>query len=206
MGSTKKLRGIKGETIKLNLKKYISRGDNIFVLIILALTVVWGFVGIAHEPWKNWEVAAVFLTFIYSCWLFANGFWIKRNFKGLPIGKTGVIVLSIIFLGIVSYSLAFNQYDRWKIMLLLFIAAMLCSITDYLLGNESKNNPTFNGFNKLFYYSDLPITIAFGILFGYSLKMHGNEIMDPFFSGAIAFQMILSNFLWSFFDDKVFEN
>ena len=190
--------------MELNFKKYISKGDNIFVLVTLAFTIVWGFVGTAHEPWKNWEVATVFLTFIYSVWVFANGFFIKKHFSGLPIEKTGVIVLSIFSLCVVTVILVFFQFDRWLIMLLLFITAVLCSLMDYLLGKEEKE--CFSGFNKLFYYSDLPITIAFGVLLAYSIKMHDNKIMDSFFSGAIAFQMILSNFLWSFFDDKVFEN
>ena len=36
--------------------------------------------GYGHEPWKNWEVATVFLTLIYTGWFYYNGFFGKKHF------------------------------------------------------------------------------------------------------------------------------
>jgi hypothetical protein len=170
--------------------------------------------GISKEPWKNWEDASIFFTWIYTFWLYMDGFFKSKKFKGLAIETIGLIVLAVIVLLAVVVFLTFNllhefnakafwETPRWVVMLALLLSAALFSYIDFLLGEEKRDYSS--GYNKIFYYSDLPITFAFIILFIYSLKMSANTMCDPFFSGAIAFQMMLSNFLWSFMDDKVFE-
>lgn len=208
--------------MKLMLRKYLKKNDNKFVLIILGLTIIWGmfgstFLGIfgpSKEPWKNWEDASIFFTMIYTVWLYFDGFFISAKFEGIGIKRTGLIVSACIALMAVVVLLIIDfihrldltthlQFPRYFVMVLLLISAALFSSIDFLLGEENKDYSS--GYNKIFYYSDLPITFVFAILFLYSLMMNGNAICDPFFSGAIAFQMMLSNLLWSFMDDKVFE-
>lgn len=118
--------------MKLDLKLYLARKDNIFVLIILLLTVLWGFFGISSKPWQNWELAAVVFTFIYAVVLYFNGFFNKntKHFEKLENRKVGLIVLGIILLALVSFFLIANflhefndnfwSFDRRLIMGILF--------------------------------------------------------------------------------------
>lgn len=75
-----------------------------------------------------------------------------------------------------------------------------------------------NDFKYSVFTSDLPITISFLFLFLYSLsldtivKIHNvsdieilNNGFEYFFSGAIAFQIMYSNAIWIFTDDKFFK-
>lgn len=207
--------------MKLNTKKYFAKRSNLFVLAILSLTVIYGVFGFSKQLWKNWEDAAVFFTLVYTIFLYAKGFFIKdrttnkATFEGLPLAKIGLIALGVIILAIVTTFQVFNvihefrpeslfETSRWIIILLLFLMAAIFSWIDYLIGNAGL--PVSNDFMRSFYYSDLPVTFAFGILFCYSVKMDGETNMDPFFGGAIAFQMMMSNFLWSFMDDKIFDH
>ena len=68
--------------MRLNFKKYFSKGNNWFVITILLLTILYGlfagriFSGLSNKLWKNWEDAAVVFTLIYTIWLYLNGFFI----------------------------------------------------------------------------------------------------------------------------------
>lgn len=204
--------------MKLNWTAYWAKNDNKFVLIILALTVLYGFFGFCEKPWRNWEDAAVIFTFIYTCYIYIDGFFISKKFAHLMskgrIHILGLVVLGILGLLVVVGFLISNKilesinhisfkFPRWSIMCALFVAALLLSAIDKIFGNANKDYS--EGYSKIYYYSDLPISLAFGILFVYSLSVDESDTMDAFFAGSIAFQMMLSNFLWSFMDDKVFE-
>ena len=59
-------------------------------------------------------------------------------------------------------------------------------------------------------YSDIPVTIGFGTLLVYSYYI-GNDVikdknLEHFFEGAIAFQMISSNIIWMYNDDKFWKS
>lgn len=59
-------------------------------------------------------------------------------------------------------------------------------------------------FRSTVFMSDLPLAIAFLVLTIYSIFIDYCIQMDYFFSGAIAFQMMASNAVWIFNDDKIF--
>jgi len=73
---------------------------------------------------------------------------------------------------------------------------------------EIKSKNRFSGLSKDFrsavFMSDLPLSIAFLVLTIYSIFIDYCIQMDYFFSGAIAFQMMASNAVWIFNDDKIF--
>lgn len=60
-------------------------------------------------------------------------------------------------------------------------------------------------FRSAVFMSDLPLAIAFLVLAIYSIFINHCSQLDYFFSGAIAFQMMASNAVWIFNDDKIFE-
>jgi len=66
-----------------------------------------------------------------------------------------------------------------------------------------------DSFKNSLFMSELPITISFVILAlcstYYRLIGLDKNIIDPFFSGAVAFQMICSNAVWIFTDDPIIE-
>jgi len=53
--------------------------------------------------------------------------------------------------------------------------------------------------------SDFPAAVVFFILFLYAIMMPRSEQMEYFFSGALAFQMMASNFIWVFNDDIIYQ-
>jgi hypothetical protein len=58
-------------------------------------------------------------------------------------------------------------------------------------------------------FSDIPVSVAFVVLSCYSLILGdiklSTEHMDSFFAGAVAFQMIISNIIWTVNDDAIIE-
>ena len=64
-------------------------------------------------------------------------------------------------------------------MVLLTVVTGLASYIDYLVGREG--NP---GYARLFYFSDIPITLSFFILSIFAFIQRSNVSLEPFFSGA----------------------
>jgi len=191
--------------MRFNLKLYIKKSWH--NVLILLLTVLYGFFGVSCDPWKNWELASVVVILIYTLILYVDGFFISKRFKGLTMPKLGLFLPALATIALMLWFLINNSfheffpesmkyYGRLKIMGMLFLTSGILSWIDYEVG---KNENIC--FIKIFYYSDLPVTITFLILFIYSIVMNRNQKFDPFFSGAIAFQMIISIFLWSLFTD-----
>lgn len=215
--------------MKIKVKDYFTKWDNWLVLLFLFLTVYYGIFsklpfinflkGDENEVWKNWENASVAFTILYTVILYSKGFFIKEKtsrkttFEGLKIKHIGVIILAfLVIICIIIFQLSPRVRgiispilinDRSFFMALLFLMALFFSIIDYLIARGEYAISKM--YSKCFWYSDLPVTLAFGTLFAYSLYIHNNATMAPFFAGAVAFQMILSNLLWSLLDDNLFE-
>lgn len=94
---------------------------------------------------------------------------------------------------------------RTNKMLMLLISSILYCIIDILM-IKWKNDVINYHINLK--YSDAPIAISLLILWLYSIYLGDtviiNDNLESFFSGAIAFQLIVSNIIWSFSDDKFF--
>ena len=191
--------------MKFNLRLYLKKSwHNILIMLI---TILYGFFGVSSCPWKNWELASVAVMLVYTLLLYADGFFISKHFEELTIPKLGLFLPALVIIGFMLWFLINNsfheffptltKYDRWKIMGMLFLTSGILSWIDYEIGKKKNIR-----FIKIFYYSDLPITITFLILLIYSRFMKENQELEPFFSGAIAFQMMISIFLWSLFTDE----
>ena len=203
--------------MKFNTKAYMTRKTTWYSFLSLLLAVIWGFFGGNGTPWHNWEGAAILFTFIITVVLFIDGFFGEQVYDldssdiKDTIKKIGIMALCVFAIAILTYILINNMFfkdisssrmSRSKIMFILFSIACIFGLYDSLLGRYAKEK-YIRGFQRAFYYFDIPTILAFGILFIYSFKV--GDSMEPFFSGAIAFQMILTIFLWSFNNPNVFE-
>ena len=191
----------------LNFNRWFNK-SKLYLCFFLSV-IIWGMFGIQDSTWRNWEDASVFLTLILTFIVYYNGFWGEKNFKGIQHEKIGYFFLVIIgtLIGIVALLINalhyyFPQYisyemPRFIVMPIILVISILLSYIDYQVG---KNNYIF--MMKLFYYSDLPIIITFLILSIYSILYMDSKELEPFYSGAIAFQMMISILLSSLFVDK----
>ncbi len=157
-------------------------------------------------------------TFIYTCFIYREGYK-KKYFNDIGGEKTALIVVSIFaLLGVFLVSL--NEYfrififltDRRSSMVCLFLTALLFVILDFTLAKAlvHQQPPISKAFFLSMKFSDIPISIAFAILTLYAFTLGENKIdqehMDAFFGGTIAFQMMLSNIIWTLTDDVFVEH
>ncbi|MCK5615900.1 hypothetical protein KAR91_79280 [Candidatus Pacearchaeota archaeon] len=162
---------------------------------------------------KVWEMASSLLTAIYTTW-----FWCNKGGRGRVIldklkdgenqEKVGVIIqilmavvlLSAIFL--INFSTFFFKLEKFSVLfhgltLLLMVAtfALFCRI-DHLICRNNVSGKIRRDFNYALKNSDIPGVISFCVLAVYFVFVH-NYPMRLFFSGAIAFQMLFSSFIWA---------
>lgn len=183
-------------------------------LFLLILGVGYGFLGVSEDPWMNWEHSSIGITFILTGIMYVDGFFLKKNFVNLDISKVGLMVLAIIAIVISSgvlvshaayefdpnskFSMSIARSIRMGVLLLSVIAL---SWIDYSIGKNG--NPEYR---KLFFYSDVPVSVTIGILFAFALVQGVNSGLEPFYSGAIAFQMMMSILIWTFVSsDEIIE-
>lgn len=204
--------------------------DNVLVVTMIVIIVLYGFLnGDSSSICKNWEDISIVATLFYAITIYLYGFFNKK-FSGLSENQKGFIGI-IVFLIIPMISLTFifgflkNHFnwalkiyndhlivDRvWRMGILVIVAVLFC-VVDYIMwkyANTDKINYATN-----FWYSDIPVTIAFVVLLGYAYYLTYNPTYlatsnyslanyEHFFEGAIAFQLILSNIVWMYNDDKL---
>ena len=154
---------------------------------------------------------------IYTGYIYYNG--VKEKFFKNLDGLTGIFLGASFFGLIVLTLLASNElthlfthpFGRIEIMFLLVLTTLLFVIVDFLLFKflYSSLPKVSKSYLLSLIFSDIPITLAFIILTVYAVLLKKeNELrnMDAFFGGTIAFQMILSNIIWTFTDDIFLEN
>jgi len=188
----------------------------LFVLtVILGMTRFFNFSSLA--PWKNWEVAALGYTIIYTGIIYFDG--LMKNYFNNIDGRI-VALLFIPFLGLsFSFILSLGAYShlfnftldrRWS-MCCLWITTFFFVVVDFILFKElsSRLPRVSKAYLQSLKFSDFPIFIAFAALTAYAFYIGKDEIdrehMDSFFSGTIAFQMMLSNIIWTLTDDVFLE-
>lgn len=177
--------------------------SKLYLFFLLGI-VLWGLFGLNKNSCHNWEEASITLTLILTILIYAQGFWGPKKFQSVDFSKVGLFVIALLAVLItIGFLMAdtIHQYfpnlvnielPRWGIMALILFTSLLLSWMDYQIGKE---DDIF--MMKLFYYSDLPIIVTLIILLTYSIFNRNNHVVDPFFSGAIAFQMSISIFLAS---------
>lgn len=196
--------------------------DNILIILLMLFVVIFPFwKGTEGNYGQIWEDVSIVATLFYAFSIYLAGFIFKK-FEGLDDwhkGLIGIIVLLIIPLISISYILGFlsifstrmdNLYNEYFIlyrygkMIVLLIVSLLFTLVDYIMLKKA-NNGKINFATNL-YVSDIPVSIVFLVLLIHAIYV-GNETIEKnnlnhFYEGAIAFQMIFSNIIWMYNDDK----
>lgn len=196
--------------------------DNILIIILMLFVIIFPFwKGTEGNYGQIWEDVSIVATLFYAFLIYAAGF-IFKQFEGLKDwhkGLIGFIVLFLIPVISISYIVGFlrifypemdeiyNEYlnlYRYGKMIILLIVSLLFTLVDYIMlknANDGKINYATN-----FYVSDIPVSIIFAILLVHSIYVGDEAIktnaLNHFYEGAIAFQMIFSNIIWMYNDDK----
>jgi hypothetical protein len=167
---------------------------------------------------KAWEVTSYLLTLSYTAWFW---FWSptgkeilkeissKGDGDGLPAG--GKIVIAMALIGVVTY-LHLDESNIFKrlhldeinlapinIFLLSLVYLIFCWIDKLVIRHSSKEQVK-RDFKVTYNNSDRPSLIAFVALFIYAVFVRvfvKGETMELFFSGAIAFELLLSSIVWA---------
>src|SRR6185312_12374856 len=185
-------------------KRYWKRRENRLILAIFVSTIILGMFGSRIRPWESWEGSAIVFTLLYTVWIYVDGFFVHKHLGDLGVKKTGIAGLTIIgalLLGVVAWVFtkalfsdelhSSTNLNRPIIMFCLFSSSLAFCILDRIVATAGKEYSAT--YKRLFQYSDLPICVAFFILWLYSFKVKAMPSMDIFFAGAIAFQMMVSN-------------
>jgi len=165
------------------------------------------------QPWQDWELSAIMFTLFYTAYVYGNGF-LQKYYDDIGGQRSALLIISGVMLFIASL-LAVNDHLGWfnwypkvrGLLVLLAITASLFAYVDFNFGYflQPKHPKVSAAYFASLVFSDIPTAIAFTILAGYAFGLGPDKIkkenMDAFFGGAIAFQMIVSNLIWTLTDD-----
>ena|ERR1041385_3393072 len=156
--------------------------------------------------WLFWEAAALVSTIIFNVLFYVLGFFLPPQMF-LQLRKGGYIGL-IVLLELLSIAgLGFATWISLKekscsIQLLLILATIVClGIIDWVMARQSTAETVRKDFQSSLDLNDKPALVAFTVLLIFSLIYsitHGatntyDNSFRAFIGGAIAFQMIASN-------------
>lgn len=184
----------------------------IFIFVVFFGLLGHLIVGPAGHTWKfwhYWEVGALVSTTAYNLIFYVVGFFVPPRFfvngnlkKEWFIGLIGpLMILSIGVFGGATY-ISFTG-GSFKLQLSLILVGVLSFlIFDWRMECESKNEDISEDFHASVRLNDLPAVAAFTVLWLFSLVYRPGdegavsenfELFRAFIGGAIAFQMIASN-------------
>lgn len=179
-------------------------------VLVLGLTIYLGFTLKTDEYFQGWEQACVYSTLIYTALIFVTGL-LGDKFEGVS-RKQGVII-SLLLFGVILCAISTLKEELVFIevslnrtgLMVLYCAISWC----YLAVNIvliTANIPEKDEIINSIKYCEGPISLTFIILAIYALDLYCRQSDDPginpFFSGAVAFQMILSNVIWGIIDNN----
>jgi hypothetical protein len=156
--------------------------------------------------WHHWELAALGSTCLFNALFYLLGLVIApRMFLHLKkqalVGVIPLLMLFSVVLLIQATRISLqNGNCMFQLVLLLVVAALLLAV-DAIMAKQSKNEKVRQDFKASVTLNDIPACIAFLALFAFSIVYHHDKpaSFDPtfraFVGGAIAFQMLLSNWV-----------
>jgi hypothetical protein len=188
----------------------------IWVVIFIGMFIV-GFLGVTEKYfWHYWEYAALGSTVLYATLFYLLGFFFRRKvFMTLKDGKDiGLAIPCMLgavgFLGYASYVSYSN--GNCNEQLIFIVAGSICFLLlSLIMTRRSNDQAVREDFKTSLILNDMPVAVAFGLLLAYSYRFHviyaGEPLTDKspptelqiraFIGGAIAFQMILSNWIFA---------
>ena|ERR1051326_207988 len=197
-----------------HVRRYVRRNWWVITFIFIP-PVLWGILKGDSSPWQDWEEGSVVMTITYAIIVYV------KLFRDDEVDKKSIlwVLPALFFISLAAVLSIFGDGDisikghalrstrTWN-MGLLFVGSFLFCVVDIIL---SRSGCYRNSYINSLKFSDIPVTIAFLILLIYSWRIGRSSpelatLMEPFFGGAVAFQMMLSNVVWSFTDDAIFDS
>jgi hypothetical protein len=156
--------------------------------------------------WHHWELAALGSTCLFNALFYLIGFFMApRMFlhlnKQVYVGLIPILMLFIV--GLLVQATVISLHDgscMLQLALLLAVAMLLCAF-DYIMAKQSQDEMVRQDFMASVVLNDIPACIAFLALLAFSRVYHSSEVnaydapFRAFIGGAIAFQMLLSNWV-----------
>lgn len=196
-----------------HVRRYVRRNWWV-ILFIFIPPVLWGILKGDPSPWQDWEEGSVVMTITYAIIVYV------KLFRDDEVDKKSILLVlpALFFISLAAVLSIFGNSDitvkgyvfrstrTWN-MGFLSLGSLLFCVVDIILSRSGRYK---NSYINSLKFSDIPVTIAFLILLIYSWRISQSSpelatLMEPFFGGAVAFQMMLSNVVWSFTDDAIFD-
>ena len=156
--------------------------------------------------WHHWELAALGSTCLFNALFYLIGFFMApRMFlhlnKPVYVGVIPILMFSTVGLLILATIVSLNDGScMLQLALLLGVTALLWAF-DSVMAKQSQDEKVRQDFKASVVLNDIPACIAFLALLAFSAVYHSGMVKpyDPtfraFIGGAIAFQMLLSNWV-----------
>jgi hypothetical protein len=155
--------------------------------------------------WHYWEVGALVSTCVFNTFFYILGFFFPpKMFLHLKDGRyIGILVflelISSFFLGVATWVSLNEKNCLYQLFAIVVVSLCLWAI-DWVMSRQSRNKKIREDFQASSILNDMPSFFAFTVLFIFTLVFYmSRRDFDPafraFIGGAIAFQMIFSNFV-----------
>ncbi len=206
---------------------WINKNNRLILFFIIASTIIaaTNLFGIWEKPpHKGWVVVSLIVTLVYTAYFFISGGkngWFDKlgGYFSVIITLAHIPLVLITFLVTNEYIHIFEYTPKIEHTIgLMCVFAFIFSLVNWSLymrfkevANSSKSEKVKNqlfelseNFKKGVFMSDFPAAVVFLILFVYAVSMDNFEQIEYFLSGAVAFQILASNFVWVFNDDIIY--
>ena len=195
---------------------------NFYIVFFIFGGLAWGMVKGDQHFWKDYEEASIVITIAYTIFLYVQMWRLNKVEKKALLLATPALFFGMFFIGISGLTSVLGELqlgtksasilsidgNRQITLGLLCLGTLFYCIVNYSL-SKGQGNDVKQSFIKSLQYSDFPVFITFLLLWitTFALKEKLDEdYVESFYGGAIAFQMIYSNIVWSFIDDPIIEN
>jgi len=195
-------------TKKLSLKTQWAFGLwAVIFLLVLCFGVLgprFGILGLKNAQfWHYWEVAALGSTVLFNLLFYVLGFFLPpQMFKDLRsfawVGLVPFLLLIAILCLIAATASSLMEWTCWLQLLFLVVVAICFWGVDSVMARQSNKELVRQDFRFSVKLNDTPSLMAFLVLFIYALIYRSkgyDQNFRAFIGGAVAFQMIVSNWV-----------
>jgi hypothetical protein len=178
------------------------------VLLVGMFGTVWD-LPVRVEPdlfWHCWELAALGSTILFNLMFYILGFFMPpRMFLRLRvkecIGLFPLLMALTVGLLVWATYISLHNGSCNQQLTLLFLASAVLLLFDFIMAKQSTDERVRQDFMASVVLNDIPVAIAFLVLLIFSRVYHMDKLdfYEPtfraFVGGAIAFQMLLANWV-----------
>lgn len=193
---------------KLGLKNQWAFGLWVVIFVCVLCFGLWGpSIGVLPvqkaQFWHYWEVGALGSTCVFNILFYVLGFFLPpqmfRDLKSFAwVGLIPFLLLIAILCLVGATASSLMEWTCWLQLLFMVMVAVCFWVVDSIMARQSNKEKVSQDFRASVRLNDTPALMAFAVLFIYSLIYRRNgydQTFRAFIGGAIAFQMIVSNWV-----------